>query len=90
MQKKEKRTTTARHYDKDKKYLIQKNRVYEALCEYPQTSLMLEQYTGIFRANINRHIAELERENKIMAVDKRLCKISKHRAKYYSAIRELF
>ena len=91
MKKKKTSATTAKAHNKGNKYFeAQKKTVYKALCEYPMTSLMIANYTGILRANITRYIAELTEEDKIMVVDKKLCPITKHRASFYAAIRELF
>ena len=70
--------------DKDKHFQQQRIRVFKAFQNNPKTMLMVAIETGILRANICRFIAKWQKENKIHLVEKRLCKISKHRAGYYS------
>lgn len=53
------------------------------------TSLMLSNELGILRANVCRYIAKLEQDEKILAVTKSLCPISRHLAKFYASVRTL-
>ena len=60
-------------------------RTIEALEVQPMTSMMLSARTGILRANLTRYIAYLEKRNKVVTVEEKPCKITGHKAKYYSS-----
>lgn len=57
----------------------------EELKKAPATSMMLSVKTGIIRANLTRYLAKLEEQNKVIVVYEKPCKITGHKAKYYSA-----
>lgn len=61
-----------------------------AFKEYPKTTKMVAVETGIQRCNITRYVATLEKRNQISVVKQEPCKITKHKAKYYSTDPEYF
>jgi hypothetical protein len=69
---------------KDKRFEAQQKRVFAAFSRKPSTMLMVAIETGILRANICRYVAEWRKEYRIFLLGVSLCKISKHRAGYYS------
>ena len=68
----------------------QMKRVFAALYIQPKTMLMVAVETGILRANICRHVAELSKENCIKIVRKGICPFSKHSAGFYTTNPEMF
>jgi len=73
-----------------KKYLNQYNRVKAAYSEvpYPLTMLQISEMTGIYRANICRYNAEMQKNGNLILVRKGICPISLHRAGFYTVISE--
>lgn len=72
-------------------FLNQKKKVYLNLLKKPMTMLELDNYSGIRRANICRHIKSLIDENKIAIISQRKCTISGHNnVNEYSGNRYLF
>ena len=69
---------------KDTKFISQKRKVLKAFSEYPKTMLMVSIETNVLRANICRFIAQWEKTNLIQLIEKKDCKISKHKAGYYT------
>ena len=69
---------------KDKDFQAQKEKVYRTLLYRPKTMLMVSLETGILRANICRHCANLQKENRIYIKYRAVCPISKHSAGFYS------
>ena len=61
-----------------------------AFKEYPKTTKMVAVETGIQRCNITRYVATLEKRNQIAVVKQEPCKITKHKAKYYSTDPDYF
>ena len=57
----------------------------DALKESSATSMMLAKRTGILRSNLTRYLKKLEDQGKIIVVKEAPCKITGHKAKYYSA-----
>lgn len=74
----------------DKQFEGQKKRVFAAFNRKPATMLMVSIETGILRANICRYVAEWQKNNSIHLLQEGLCKVSKHRAGYYSTDKNLF
>ena len=74
----------------DKHFEVQIKRVFEAFKRKPSTMLMVSIETGILRANICRYVAEWQKSNSIHLLKQGLCKVSKHRAGYYSTDTNLF
>ena len=62
----------------------QMKRFYECLKQRPKTTKMAAVELGIQRANLTRYVAQFEKLNIITVVEKKKCKITKHKAKYYS------
>lgn len=75
---------------KDKHFEAQKKRVFAALYRQPKTMLMVSIETGILRANICRYVAEWQEKGSIQLFKQGVCKISKHRAGYYTTDTNLF
>jgi hypothetical protein len=75
---------------KDKHFEVQMKRVFMAFKRKPSTMLMVSIETGILRANICRYVATWKKSNKIQLFKQGLCKVSKHRAGYYSTDTNLF
>lgn len=75
---------------KESKKKAERQRVYEILKEFPQTTKMIQVNTGIPRENITRHIAELEKHHKVTVVERKKCEITSHLAKYYSSEQKYF
>ena len=76
--------------DKDNHFETQMKRVFEAFKRKPSTMLMVSFETGILRANLCRYIAKWQKSNSIHKLKQGLCKVSKHRAGFYTANPELF
>ncbi len=75
---------------KDNHFETQMKRVFEAFKRKPSTMLMVSFETGILRANLCRYIAKWQKSNSIHKLKQGLCKVSKHRAGFYTANPELF
>lgn len=75
---------------KDKHFEVQMKRVFEAFKRNPSTMLMVSIETGILRANICRYVAEWKKRGKISLFKQGVCKVSKHRAGYYTTDTNLF
>jgi hypothetical protein len=75
---------------KDKHFEVQMKRVFAAFKRKPSTMLMVSIETGILRANICRYVAKWQKGNSIHLLKQGLCKVSKHRAGYYSTDTNLF
>jgi hypothetical protein len=77
-------------HSEDKHFEGQMKRVFAAFKRKPSTMLMVSIETGILRANICRYVAEWQKNNTIHLLQEGLCKVSKHRAGYYSTDKDLF
>ena len=75
---------------KDKQFEVQMKRVFAAFKRKPSTMLMVSIETGILRANICRYVAKWQKSNSIHLLKQGLCKVSKHRAGYYTTDTNLF
>ena len=75
---------------KDKHFDVQMKRVFAAFKHKPSTMLMVSIETGILRANICRYVAEWQKQGSIHLLKQGLCKVSKHRAGYYTTDTNLF
>jgi len=75
---------------KDTHFEIQTKQVYEAFKRKPSTMLMVSIETGILRANICRYVAKWQKHDSIHLLKHGLCKVSKHRAGYYTTDTNLF
>ena len=75
---------------KDKHFEVQMKRVFAAFKRKPSTMLMVSIETGILRANICRYVAKWQKSNSIHLLKQELCKVSKHRAGYYTTDTNLF
>lgn len=75
---------------KDNHFETQMKRVFEAFKRKPSTMLMVSFETGILRANLCRYIAKWQKSNSIHKLKQGLCKVSKHRAYYYTTDTNLF
>jgi hypothetical protein len=75
---------------KPAKWQSQANKVFASLYSSPKTMLMASHETGVERANICRIVAQMRREKRIKILWKGLCKITNHRAGYYSTDKALF
>ena len=78
------RSGNSNKHRKDTNFRVQTRRAYKAFYSKPKTMLMVSIETGILRANLCRYVAEWQKQNRIKKVTTRKCKISKHRAGYYS------
>lgn len=76
--------------DKDRHFESQMKRVFEAFKRKPSTMLMVSVETGILRANICRYVAQWKKKGSIHLLKQGLCKVSKHRAGYYTTDTNLF
>jgi hypothetical protein len=74
----------------DKHFEAQMKRVFAAFKRKPSTMLMVSIETGILRANICRYVAKWQKSNSIHLLKQGLCKVSKHRAGYYTTDSNLF
>lgn len=70
-------------------YTGQMKRVYKSFSERPKTMLQVATETNILRANICRYVAEWKKENSIELIKFGICPISKHRAGFYYAGKEV-
>jgi hypothetical protein len=77
-------------YRKNKHFIAQMEIVFAAFQRRPATMLMISIETGILRANICRYVSEWQRQGKIKLLKQGLCKISKHRAGYYTTDTNIF
>ncbi len=75
---------------KDKHFQAQMKRVFAAFKRKPSTMLMVSVETGILRAAICRYVAKWQKSNSIHLLKQELCKVSKHRAGYYTTDTNLF
>jgi hypothetical protein len=75
---------------KDKDFEVQMKLVFAAFKRNPSTMLMVSIETGILRANICRYVAKWQKSNSIHLLKQGLCKVSKHRAGYYTTDNNLF
>ena len=75
---------------KYKHFEVQMKRVFAAFKRKPSTMLMVSIETGILRANICRYVAKWQKSNSIHLLKQGLCKVSKHRAGYYTTGTNLF
>jgi hypothetical protein len=75
---------------KDKHFEVQMKRVFAAFKRKPSTMLMVSIETGVLRANICRYVAKWQKSNSIHLLKQGLCKVSKHRAGYYTTDTNLF
>ena len=71
-------------------FQAQMKRVFTDFYRQPKTMLMVSIETGILRANICRYVAEWQKSNSIHLLKQGLCKVSKHRAGYYTTDTNLF
>jgi len=69
----------------EEKRITQEKETLEALKKEPATSMMLAVKTGILRCNLTRYLRKFEKQKKITVLKEAACKITGHRAKYYSA-----
>jgi hypothetical protein len=77
-------------HSKDNHFEEQMKRVFTAFQRKPSTMLMVAHETGIERASICRYLAKLQKINNIHLLKQGLCKVSKHRAGYYTTDTNLF
>lgn len=82
-------SNTLLRQSKDTKRKVQKEIVLEAFKRTPSTMLMVSVETGILRANICRYVAEWINSGDIFRFEIKLCKLSKHKAVYYTANKDL-
>ena len=75
---------------KDKHFEVQMKRVFAAFKRKPSTMLMVSIETGILRANICRYVAKWQKQGSIHLLKQGLCKVSKHRAGFYTTDTNLF
>ncbi len=75
---------------KDNHFEAQMKRVFAAFKRKPSTMLMVSIETGILRANICRYVAKWQKQGSIHQLKQGLCKVSKHRAGFYTTNPELF
>jgi hypothetical protein len=75
---------TAKRRYKDNHFQGQIKRAFKAFYSKPKTMLMVSVETGILRANLCRYVAEWQKQDCIRKVTTKDCKISKHRAGFYS------
>ena len=91
VQKKGSPKRATKYQNKDtKKYRNQYNKVLNTFSkvQYPLTMLQVSEITGIYRANICRYISDMQKNESIDLVKKGICPISKHRAGFYTVVRE--
>jgi hypothetical protein len=77
-------------HNEDKYFEAQMNTVFAAFKRKPSTILMVSIETGILRANICRYVAKWQQCNRIHLLKQGLCKVSKHRAGYFTTDTNLF
>ncbi len=82
--------TLHKRQGKDKHFEVQMKQVFAAFKRKPSTMLMVSIETGILRANICRYVAKWQKSNSIHLLKQGLCKVSKHRAGYYTTDTNLF
>jgi len=73
-----------------KTYHSQLVKVYRELKKEPQTMLQVSVKTGILRANICRYIRTLRKRKQVAVTKVGKCKISKHKAQYFTTDKDLF
>lgn len=99
----EKATGAAQHYtncttsltgsmckDNEKEYIIQKNKVFNALKESPKTMLMVARETGIERASVCWFVRDFRKNGLIQVHKVGFCPITKHRAAFLTTDKSLF
>ena len=65
------------------------NKVLNAYSEaHPLTMLQVSELTGIYRANVCRYNAEMRKNGTLILVRKGICPVSKHRAGFYTLLKE--
>lgn len=75
---------------KDSYFTAQYKVCYKELFKVAQTMKMLSVASGIDRANICWHIAEMRKTGSIAIVKRSSCPITKHRANFYTTNPSLF
>lgn len=75
---------------KDKYFEVQIKRVIAAFKLKPSTMSMVSIEIGILRANICQYVSERQKQGSIHLLKQGLCKVSKHRAGFYTNNPELF
>lgn len=73
-----------------KTYHNQLKKVFKELKKEPQTMLQVSVKTGILRANICRYIRTLRKRKQVAVTKVSKCKISKHKAQYFTTDKDLF
>jgi hypothetical protein len=79
-----------KRHNKSTDFQAQMKRVFLAFYRQPKTMLMVSIETGIYRANICRYVAKMNKQSSIRIERKSICPISKHRAGFYTTNPELF
>jgi len=74
-----------KHIFTEEKRKAQTKRTLEALKKEPATSMMLSVKLKIIRANLTRYLAKFEKQGKVTVLKEAPCRITGHKAKYYSA-----
>lgn len=69
----------------EEKREAQTKRTLEHLKRHPATSAMLSARLGIMRCNLTRYLRKFEKQGKVTVLKEDACKITGHKAKYYSA-----
>lgn len=76
--------------DNEKEYIIQKNKVFNALKESPKTMLMVAKETGIERASVCWFVRDFRKNGLIQVHKVGFCPITKHRAAFLTTNKSLF
>lgn len=84
------KTSSSQVQNEGREFQSQADTIYQSFFEKPKTMKMVDVETGIDRANICREVSKLRDLGKIEVVKTGLCKITKHRAGYFTTNPELF
>ena len=77
-------------YDKGKRFSKQAKTIFNYLKSNTATNTMVSKATGIPQKNICRYKRDFELLGILQEVERKLCKITGHRASYLTTNKELF
>ena len=75
--------------DKDTKFIDQLNKVYNVFYQQPSTMKEVDKVCGVMRENICWYVRTLRKAGRIYLINKRKCKVTKHKAGVYTTNPEL-
>lgn len=75
---------------KNNRFISQEKAIFRYLQKHTATNTMISMATGIPQKNICRAKRNLEKAGLLQELEKKLCRITKHRATYLTTNTELF